>query len=111
MSATASVLGVLGLCWVGFDRSPQGKAPKSVACRESVMGVLGLRTRARMRVSFHQANIAHEKNPYARAKKLNTPNTPYTVSFKALNPLGFECVGFVLGWMILCWVSILEGAR
>lgn len=111
MSTAASVLGVLGLCWVGFDRSPQGKVPKSVGCRASVLGVLGLRTRARMRVSFHQANIGHEKNPYARAEKPNTPNTPYTVSVKPLNLLSFECVGFVLGWMILCWVSILEGAR
>lgn len=110
MSAIASVLGVLGLCRVGFGCPTQSERPESLVCTLGVLGVLGLSTRARVRVIFCSA-ISGRKNIYARTNKPNTPNTLNTDVPNPLNSLGFECVGFVLGWVILCWVYFLEGSR
>lgn len=52
MIPLASVLGVLGLCWVGFGKPTQVRAPNSVVWMACVLGVLGLRTRARRRAFF-----------------------------------------------------------
>lgn len=49
MTLPASVLGVLGWCWVCFRKPTQIQAPESVAWRQCVLGVLGSRTHARMR--------------------------------------------------------------
>lgn len=110
MSPTASVLGVLGWFWVGFGKSTQVKTPNSVAWRACVLGVLGLRTRARRR-AFLNGEPEGVENPYARFDKPNTPNTLNTGLSNPLNLLSFKCVGFVLGWLILCWVSISGGGR
>lgn len=110
MTSSASVLGVLGLCWVGFGRSTHGDAPIVVAWRECVLGVLGLRTRARRR-NFLSGESRGAKNLYATLDKPNTPNTLNTYLVNPLNLLGFKCVGFVLGWLNVCWVSNLEGWR
>lgn len=110
MTPTASVLGVLGWCWVGFDKPTQVQAPNYVAWRSCVLGVLGLRTRARRR-TFFQGDSEWPLNPYANLSKPNTPNTLNTYLSKPLNSLGLRCVGFVLGWLIVCWVSILEVRR
>lgn len=107
MSATASVLGVLGLCWVGFDRSTQCLPLKSVALRAGVWGVLGLCACARMRLLFNAGNEPKE-NLYASPEKPNTPNTLNTDSINQLILLSFNCVGFVLGWLNLCWVHVSE---
>jgi len=96
MIPSASVLGVLGLCWVCFGKSTQVRAPNSVAWMACVLGVLGLRTRARRR-AFFNSDSEGEKNLYASLDKPNTPNTLNTCSLKPLNLLTFECVGFVLG--------------
>ena len=48
MIPSASVLGVLGLCWVGFGKPTQVRAPNSVAWMACVLGVLGLASRTRM---------------------------------------------------------------
>lgn len=110
MISSASVLGVLGLCWVVSGKPTQFQAPEFVAWRECVLGVLGLRSRARMRAIFNGASNC-EKNSYASLGKPNTPNTLNTTSLNALNSLGFICVGFVLGWLIMCWVAVWEGSR
>lgn len=110
MIPSASVLGVLGLCWVGFGKSTQVRIPDSVAWRACVLGVLGLRTRARRRVFFNGDSEGGE-NLYANLGKPNTPNTPNSHSLNPLNLLVFMCVGSVLGWLIVCWVSNLEGWR
>jgi hypothetical protein len=110
MTPSASVLGVLGLCWVGFGNPTQVKGPNSVVLRAGVLGVLGLRARARRRAFFNGDSKA-KKNLYARFDKPNTPNTLNTHSLKALNLLGFKCVGFVLGWLIVCWVVIFGEFR
>ena len=74
MIRSASVLGVLGLCWVGIGKPTQVRAPDSVAWRACVLGVLGLRTRARRR-AFFNSDSEGQKNPYANLDKPNTPNT------------------------------------
>lgn len=110
MTTPASVLGVLGWCWVGFGKPTQVQVPDSVAWRACVLGVLGLRTRARRRAFF---NVDSEgvRISHARFDKPNTPNTLNTGFSNTLNLLGFPCVGFVLGWLNMCWVSNLEGWR
>lgn len=95
MILSASVLGVLGLCWVGFGKPTQVRAPNSVAWMACVLGVLGLRTRARRR-AFFNSDSEGKKNPYASLVKPNTPNTLNSYSLNPLNSLAFECVGFVL---------------
>ena len=62
MIPSASVLGVLGLCWVGFGKPTQVRAPSFVAWRACVLGVLGLCTRARRR-AFFNSDSEGEKNP------------------------------------------------
>lgn len=110
MTPPVSVLGVLGLCWVGFGKPTHIQVPESVALGVCVLGVLGLRTRARASF-FLIAGIDGEINSYASLKKPNTPNTLNTYFLKALNSLSFKCVGFVLGWLIVCWVAKCEGFR
>lgn len=110
MTSSASVLGVLGLCWVGFGRPTHGETPNFVAWRVCVLGVLGLCTRARRR-DFLNGESRGAKNLYATLDKPNTPNTLNTYFVNPLNLLGFKCVGSVWGWQIVCWVSNLEGGR
>lgn len=96
MIPSASVLGVLGLCWVGFGKPTQVRAPSLVAWRACVLGVLGLCTRARRR-AFFNSHSEGEKNPYANLDKPNTPNTLNSGPPNPLNSLALKCVGFVLG--------------
>lgn len=110
MTQPVSVLGVLGWCWVGFCKSTQVYAPESVAWQRCVLSVLGSRTRARMR-STSTAVIERGINLYANPEKPNTPNTLNTVAPNSLNLLGFVCVGFVSGWLNVCWVLISEKWR
>ena len=110
MTTPVSVLSVLGWCWVDFRKPTQIQAPESVIWRQCVLGVLGPRTRARMR-STPTDGIEGRINPYANSEKPNTPNTLNTDASKLLNLLGFECVGFVLGWLKVCWVLISEEWR
>jgi hypothetical protein len=105
MTPPAIVLGVLGACWVGFGKPTQVRATYSVAWRACVLGVLGLRTRARRR-AFFNGDSEGAIISYARFDKPNTPNTLNTGASNLLNSLGFECVGFVLGWLNMCWVPI-----
>ncbi len=105
MTPPVSVLGVLGWCWVGLRKPTQIQTPDSVAWRHCVLGVLGSRTHARMR-SISTAGIEGRINLYANPDKPNTPNTLNTDASNPLNSLGFVCVGFVLGWLIVCWVLI-----
>lgn len=107
MIPSVSVLGVLGLCWVGFGKPTQVRAPSFVAWRACVLGVLGLCTRARRRAFFNNDSEG-KKNPYASLVKPNTPNTLNSCSLNPLNSLAFECVGFVLGLPLYVLGSDLE---
>lgn len=109
MTTPVSVLGVLGRCWVGCGKPTQFKTPDSLALRECVLGVLGFRTRARTR--FFSNGIEGVKNLHVTPEKPNTPNTFNTDESNPLNLLGFECVGFVLGWLDMCWVLLGEGGQ
>jgi len=109
MKPKAPVLGMLGLCWVGLCNPTQVEPPNFKASRTCVLGVLGLRTRARAREIFLSAQRLYKKT-YARTKKPNKPNTLNTPIDKALNLLSFNCVGFVLGCGFLCWVGDLGRA-
>lgn len=110
MTSLVSVLGVLGWCRVVYCKSTQFQAPASVAWAQCVLGVLGSRTRTRMR-SSSIAEIKGMMNLHATPEKPNTPNTLNTDASNPLSLLGFECVGFVLGWLNVCWVQISEGWR
>lgn len=110
MKPRAPVLGVLGLCWVGLSNPTRIEPPKIKASRTPVLGVLGLRARARAGDFFHLLRQANKKT-YARTQKPNKPNTLNTPTNKALNSLNFICVGFVLGWLNVCWVLISEELR
>lgn len=96
MTPLASGLGVLGLCWVRFGKPTHVRAANSVAWNACVLGVLGLRTRARRRAFFNSYSEG-EKNPYANLDKPNTPNTLNSGSPNPLNSLALKCVEFVLG--------------
>jgi len=110
MSTTVSVLGVLGLCRVAFRGSTHVRAADLTGLRWSVVGVLGLSSRTRTRAPF--LGIHHDRNKsHAKTKKRNKPNTHNSISFNALNLLGFICVGFVLGSWIVCRVSVSGGMR
>lgn len=110
MTPPVSVLGVLGVCRVGFGKPTHIQVSESVALRACVLGVLGMRARARAGV-FLIVDIEGERNFYASPEKPNTPNTLNTDVSNPLNALGFECVGFVLGLPNACWVVIGEGWR
>ena len=110
MKPRATVLGVLGLCWVGLSNPTHIEPPYFKASRAPVLGVLGLRARARVREIFFSIQSPYKKT-YARTKKPNKPNTLNTTTNKVLNLLGFICVGFVLGWLNVCWVLISGGTR
>ena len=97
MSTSKSVLGVLGMCGVGFDYSTQFKAPKSVRC-SAVCWVCWVWRRARACVAINAPCSTPRFFSYARTNKPNQPNTLNTNSFNALFLKGFSCVGFVLGW-------------
>lgn len=110
MSATVSVLSVLGLCRVIVRGATHVRATDLAALRWSVVGVLGLPSRTRRRATF--GGIQQEKNkPHAKTKKLNKPNTPNSNSLNTLDLLSFICVGFVLGSWIVCRVAVSGGMQ
>lgn len=110
MKPRAPVLSVLGLCWVGLSNPTHLEAPNFKASRTPVLSVLGSRARARGREIFFSIQSPYKKT-YARTKKPNKPNTLNTPIYKALNLLSFNCVGFVLGSLNMCWVATCEGCR
>jgi len=99
MNPSKSVLGVLGLCWVGFNDSTQ-------VCRPFCAGSGALcwvcwvwhRAGACMTLIPPVSNAV--KNSNAMTDKPNQPNTLNTHIYKSLNLKAVSCVGFVLGWVI-----------
>lgn len=110
MTTSICVLGVLGLCRVDFGYPTQAERPDSLVSAGAVLGVLGLFTRARVRVIFCSAD-SDKKYLYARTYKPNKPNTLNTISDNRLISLGFICVGFVSSCGNVCWVLILGVLR
>ena len=95
MTAPKSVLGVLGVCRVGFRCSTQFQTFIHAAFR-LLCWVCWVCRRARAWVTLFQSMTARFFS-YARTVKPNTPNTLNTFDLKLLNLKGFRCVGFVLG--------------
>lgn len=112
MSTPVCVSGVLGWCWVRSGNPTQAQAlcwggpggPCRVCWVHAGAGVCAGKpfTEAMDAVFFL----------YARTETPNKPNTPNTDDLNALIYIGFKCVGFVLGWAVLCWVgAVAQGAR
>ena len=101
MSALKSVLGCVGLCWVGFENPTQVRASNGAPLRV-LCGVCWVWGRACAYACDYARQLSgrddERKRGYARAEKPNKPNTLNTVALKALISKGFKCVGFVLGW-------------
>lgn len=98
MSTLKSVLGCVGLCWVGFANPTQAQAMNGAASRV-LCGVCWVWHRARACAAVSLVPSDGEgKILYARSEKPNKPNTLNTGALKALLCKGFSCVGFVLGW-------------
>ncbi len=104
MTTAKSVLGVLGMCWVGFCNPTQVETSNGAALR-AVCWVCWVLRRACACVMFLVWLLALAFFYYASTEKPNTPNTLNTNTFNALFLKGFMCVGFVLGWAVLCWVG------
>lgn len=110
MSTPICVSGVLGLCCVDFAGSTHALPRIHAPYAGAVVGVLGLRSRTRRRDVF-SGTTDGVIEPHANPKKPNKPNTLNTINHNPLISLIFECVGFVLGCVNLCWVFLLEGSR
>lgn len=108
MSPTKSVLGVLGVCWVGFRYPTQFQAFYFAALR-LLCWVCWVCRRARAWATLFES-LAAGFFSYARTVKPNTPTTPNTFDLKLLNLRGFRCVGFVLGMAFFVSGSVLGGS-
>jgi hypothetical protein len=107
MSSPKSVLGVSGVCWVGFRYPTQFQAFYFAAFR-LVCWVCWVWRRARAWALLFESMAARFFS-YARTVKPNTPNTLNTLYFRLLNLKGFWCVGFVLGIAFFVSGSIFGG--
>lgn len=112
MSTQESVLGVLGVCWVDFATLHSAKPHSARVLDGCVRCVRFARVRAcvRRKNSFTLQPESERRFFSTRGpEKPYQPYTPYTDALKALILKGSECVGFVLGCGILCWVAVFEG--
>lgn len=107
MSPAKSVLGVLGVCWVGFRYPTQFRAFYFAALR-LLCWVCWVCRRARAWATLFES-MAPRFFSYARTVKPNTPNTLNTFDLKLLNLKGFRCVGFVLGMAVFVLGLVLGG--
>jgi hypothetical protein len=95
MSALRSVLGVSGVCWVGF-RYPTQILALNFAGLRALCRVCWVWLRARACVTLFRWLITERIFSYARTDKPNKPNTLNTMLLRILILKGFVCVGFVL---------------
>jgi len=102
MSAPKSVLGVSGVCRVGFCDPAQFQTVDSRGLR-AVCWVCWVWCRVRACVMLFAAKTEGRNFSYARTEIPNKPNTLNTDRLKVLILRGFICVGFVLA----CGFSVL----
>ena len=107
MNTPKSVLGVSGVCRVGFRYSTQFQTFIHAAFR-LLCWVCWVCRRARAWVTLFQSMTARFFS-YARTVKPNTPNTLNTFDLGLLNLKGFSCVGFVLGMAFFVSGLVLDG--
>ena len=108
MSAPKSVLGVLGVCWVGFGYPTQFSALNYAGLR-AVCWVCWVWRRVRACVTLIALKSKGKFFSYARTEKPNKPNTLNTDRLKILILKGFICVGFVLGSVFFVSGSVFQG--
>lgn len=96
MSTSKSVLGVLGMFWVGFGNPTQIKRPVFAGCRR-VCWVCWVWRRVRACVTLFTPVKAQLFFFHARTYKPDKPDTPSTLFINSLFSKGFKCVGSVLG--------------
>lgn len=108
MTTPNSVLGVSGVCWVGFRNSAQVE-PLYYAAFRVVCGVCWVWLRVRACVTIFDRPNTRLNFSYAKTDKPNKPNTLNTKLLKVLNLKGFICVGFVLGVTVFVLGSIFRG--
>lgn len=102
MSAPKCVLGVSGVCRVGFLHPTQFQASVYAAFR-LLCWVCWVCRRARAYVTLIASKNRAGFFSYARTNKPNKPNTLNSKLIKVLILKGFICVGFVSG----CGFSVL----
>lgn len=111
MSARESVLGVLGVCWLASPTLHSCR-PRGTGLAGGVCKVCKVQARAHACAEiFFTGCLMVAFFLYARTEKPYQPYTPYTARLMPLILLVFCCVGFVLGWVFLCWVWFCEGGR
>lgn len=108
MNTSTSVLGVSGVCWVGFEYPPQFKGLNYAALR-ALCRVCWVCLRARACARYFQWKPVTEKISHAKTNKPNTPNTHYTVLLNLLICMGICCVEFVLGKGFFVSGSVFRG--
>ncbi|WP_282410679.1 hypothetical protein [Pseudomonas sp. PS02303] len=102
MTIPKSVLGVSGVCWVGFGDPTQFQALNYAGLR-MLCGVCWVSYRARACMTLFESKARVRIFSYARTNKPNKPNTLNSTLLKILILKGFSCVGFVFG----CGFSVL----
>ena len=108
MSAPKSVLGVLGVCWVGFGYPTQFSALNYAGFR-AVCWVCWVWRRVRACVTLFALKITVRVFSYASTEKPNKPNTLNSKLIRVLILKGFICVGFVLGSGFSVLGSVFRG--
>lgn len=108
MSASKSVLGVSGVCWVGFSNPTQFQALNYAGFR-LLCGVCWVCRRARACMTLFEQQTEAVIFSYARIDKPNQPNTLNSKLIKVLISKRFICVGFVLGSVFFVSGSVFRG--
>lgn len=107
MSSPKSVLGVSGVCWVGFSNPTQFQALNYTGfCL--LCGVCWV-CRARACMTLFEQQIEGVIFSYARIDKPNQPNTLNSKLIRILISKRFICAGFVLGRVFFVSGSVFRG--
>ena len=108
MTAPKSVLGVSGVCRVGFGYPTQFQS--FICARFRLLcWVCWVWRRVRACVTLFALKITTRIFSYARTEKPNKPNTLNSKLIKVLILKGFICVGFVLGSGFSVLGSVFRG--
>jgi hypothetical protein len=108
MTTPNSVLGVLGVCRVGFGYPTQFRSFICVGFR-LLCWVCWVWRRVRACVTLFALNTTVRIFSYARTEKPNKPNTLNSKLIRVLILKGFICVGFVLGSGFFVSGSVFRG--
>ena len=108
MTTPKSVLGVSGVCRVGFCYPTQFQAFIFAGFR-LLCWVCWVWRRVRACVTLFALKAMGRFFSYARTEKPNKPNTPNSNLLKVLILKRFICVGFVLGCLFSVLGSVFRG--